>query len=399
MKNKAVVLGANYYIGLSIIRCLGRKGIDVVAVEYKTEGAYALKSRYLKEILIGPHYKDEPDALVAFLIQYAKTQSEKPVLFPSADPYVSFIDNHLEELKAYYLIPQTQQGLYTQTMNKETLADLAHATGALIPEAISPLDVNFEKILTEAIGFPCLVKPVDSPTFVAKYRKKLFQADNRHELDNFLAQVKADGIEVIVQHLIPGFDDHMYTYDAYLNQDSKVTHWLTCQKQRQYPINYGASVYTKQFYEPKLHAIGAPFLEGIGWKGFAEIEYKLDDKSGQFYLIEVNVRTTNLNVLLEKAGLNFPYIQYRDLVGHPVPPRAIKTTTGYVFWYAFEDFLAVRDYLKTKQLTVSEVFLSYFTRKAHSTWDIFDMKPYFSFFAYKIAQPLGRRVMRLIKRG
>ena len=31
--NKAVVLGCNYYIGLSVIRCLGVEGVHVVACD------------------------------------------------------------------------------------------------------------------------------------------------------------------------------------------------------------------------------------------------------------------------------------------------------------------------------------------------------------------------------
>jgi len=34
MQNKAIVLGANYYIGLSIIQSLGIYGINVTAIDY-----------------------------------------------------------------------------------------------------------------------------------------------------------------------------------------------------------------------------------------------------------------------------------------------------------------------------------------------------------------------------
>ena len=62
-----------------------------------------------------------------------------------------------------------------------------------------------------------------------------------------------------MQRIIPGFDDHMYTFDAYMNQEGKVTHWVTCQKFRQYPINFGASVYTGQRYVPELYELGRHF--------------------------------------------------------------------------------------------------------------------------------------------
>ena len=45
MKNKAVILGCNYYVGLSIIRCLGRNGIHTVAVDYSEEKATEILSQ------------------------------------------------------------------------------------------------------------------------------------------------------------------------------------------------------------------------------------------------------------------------------------------------------------------------------------------------------------------
>jgi len=204
--------------------------------------------------------------------------------------------------------------------------------------------------------------------------------NNKKELEEALEKANDANLEVIVQRIIPGFDDHMYTFDAHLNQDSKVTHWTTCQKYRQYPINFGASVYTGQKYVPELYGIGAEFLESIGYKGFAEIEFKKDADTGQFYLIEINARITNLNSLLYKVGLNFPYITYRELTGDPLEPKAITEDTNFVFWYAYEDMLAIRDYIKTGQLSLGQVIGSLFKPKAYSIWSLDDPKPSFSYF-------------------
>ncbi|TGB02861.1 carboxylate--amine ligase [Halobacillus salinus] len=379
MKNKAVVLGANYYIGLSTIRCLGVHDVHVAAVDYAWEGAYGLESKYVSEALIGPHYKEDPEGLVAFLTDYAKQQSETPVLIPTADPYVEFVDAHLVELKKHFLIPQTEQGLYTKIMDKGTLHTLASEHGVAVPETVEVDEENFVQKVNETIQYPCLVKPVDSPSFVSKFRRKLFKVHNEEELLEKVGQAKDADIEVIVQRMIPGFDDHMYTFDAYLNQEAKVTHWMTCQKLRQFPVNYGASVYTQQKHVPELYDLGAKFLEGIGYKGFAEIEFKKDAETGRFYLIEINVRITNLNNLLYKAGLNIPYITYRDLIGEPLEPKAIQEDQNLVFWYAYEDLLAVREYIKTGQLSPSHVFRSYFRPKAHAIWDPKDPKPAVAF--------------------
>lgn len=394
MKNKAVILGANYYIGLSVIRCLGRQGIPVAAVDYQEDGTYGFSSKYLSEKLIAPHYKKNTKEYIDFLIEYAKKQDKKPVLFPCADPYVEVVDAHLDVLREYFLIPQTEKGLYTKIMDKDSLHALAVSHNVLVPETVRLTDENFYDLINKEIGYPCIVKPADSPSFVSIFRHKIFKVNNQEELDEAIKKSKANNLEVFVQRIIEGFDDHMYTFDAHLNQNSKVTHYMTCQKYRQYPINFGASVYTGQIYEPKIVEIGTKFLEDLGYKGFAEIEFKKDEKTGDFYLIEINVRTTNLNSLLEKVGINFPYIAYKELIGEDIGSVFIKESTNRVFWYAYEDLLAVKGYIKTNQLTPGSVIKSYFTKKAYSIWALDDPKPYFSFMGKLIGKAFSKIIRR-----
>lgn len=386
VESKAVILGNNYYIGLSVMRCLGIHNIHTVAVDYTEEDRYGADSKYCSEKLIAPHYKTDSDAFIEFLIDYAKGQDVKPVLIPCHDSYVEVIDTRLSELKNYYLIPQTEQGLYTKVMNKGTLHQLAMEKGIKVPETIHPNDPNFYEKVNAIIKFPCLVKPVDSPTFVARFRCKLFKVNSKDELDEALQKARMANLEVIVQRMIPGFDNHMYTFDAYLNQDAQVTHWVTCQKFRQYPINFGASVYTVQKYVPELYKLGSEFLEAIGYKGFAEIEFKKDAATGDYYLIEINARMTNLNQLLYKVGINMPYITYMELTGKTLEAKAVQSETNTAFWYGYEDMLAVKDYLKTGQLSVWNVVSSLFRPKVKAIWDWNDSKPGISFVKSKIGK-------------
>lgn len=453
-KNKAVVLGANYYIGLSVIRCLGREGVRVAAVDYESENAYAFRSKYCSEKLIGPHYKEEPEAFLDFLIDYGKRQEAKPVLFPCADPYVEFIDRHFDQLKEHYLFPQTEKGLFTRAMNKDSLMEMAERFGVRVPETvrisgreerkedekenksdkqIPPRRVGDEKAedrksedefarigekepdskvrekepnrkirekesdyireTEERLGYPCIVKPTDSPAFVSVFRRKIFKVHNRHELIEAVSKAQQAGLEVFVQRIVPGFDDHMYTFDAHMDQNAEVTHWTTCQKFRQYPINFGASVYTTQRHVPELYEIGAKFFKDIGFKGFAEIEFKKDEKTGEFYLIEINVRTTNFNAMLEKVGLNMPYLTYLEMTGEPIGKKAVTEDTGVTFWYAFEDFFASMDYIRQRQLSPLKIMASLFRKKACAIWDADDMAPFF-YHQKLLLKKAGRKIKK-----
>ena len=394
MNPKAVILGSNYFIALTILRSLGPMGVPCVAIDHTQQDAYAMRSKYVNEKLISPHYKKEEPQFLAFLIDYAKRQSAKPVLFPCADNYVEFIDAHLPELLPHYHIPIHTQGLYTKVMNKDSLFELALKHRMPVPPSLMSSDPQLFERVDREIGYPCILKPVDSPAFSKTFFVKSFVVKNEEELKAGLIKVKDAKLDVIVQRIIPGFDDHMYTYDAYLNQHGKVTHWVTCQKQRQYPINFGASTFTLQKYEPKLHEIGAPFLETIGFKGFAEIEFKKDAETGQFYLIEINVRTTTLNYMLNKAGINFAYVHYREMIGQPLPPAAVEEDTPYAFWFEYEDLLAIRAYRKAKQLQWSQILPQFKAHLVPAVYDGDDIAPFLGMLGV-----LFRRFLRKIKRG
>ncbi|WP_053372844.1 carboxylate--amine ligase [Paenibacillus sp. FJAT-27812] len=389
MKNKAVILGSNFYTGLSIIRGLGSNGIYTVAMDHSKENTYGAQSKYLSEQLIVPHYKKQKEELLLYLINYAKQQEVKPVLFPSVDPYVEFIDANLDELKNYYHINMTEQGFWSSIMNKESLHMLATKHGVIVPESISPTEERFEERVVAEIGFPCIVKPTDSPSFVSLFRAKIFTCNNLEEMRSAIEKSAQAKLEVIVQRIIPGFDDHVYTFDAYLDQSSKVTHWVTCQKLRQFPINFGASSFTKQKYVEELYHIGAPFLEAIGYKGFAEIEFKKDAVTGKYYLLEINARTTTLDPLLRKCGVDFPLLAYKELTGTPIGSHAVREDFGIAFCFLFEDLISSRDYVKAGQLGIMQIVKTHFTKKAPAIWSISDPAPAFYFSSI-----IGKKIMK-----
>lgn len=381
MKNKAVILGSNYYIGLSIIRCLGKEGIYTVAMDYSKENTYGADSKYLKEQIIVPHYKKQEEELVRFMVNFAKKEKVKPVLYPSGDPYVEFIDRNFDALKEGYLFPMDVKGKWTDIMMKDTLETLAVKYGMPIPESVELNDSDIFDKVDKIVGYPCILKPTESTMFVAKFRVKNFIVNNREELLKYRDIILESSLDGVIQRIIPGFDDHMYTYDAYLDRNSDVTHWMTCQKHRQFPINFGASVYTEQRLVPELHEISRDFFKAIGYKGFGEIEYKKDSTTGKFYLIEINTRTTNLNSLLDKAGINFPLLAYREMIGEKIEKDMKTYDSNIHFRYLYEDLLAIREYVRAGQLSRMDIMKSLFRKKAPAIFSFSDVRPALGFLS------------------
>lgn len=393
--NKAVVLGCNYYIGLSVIRCLGVEGVHVVACDYDFENSYGARSKYISEFLKVYNLNKDDRKTFIELLEYGKNQTEKPVLLPTHDKYVEFIDKYYDELEKYYLISQVKE-LNSKLLDKWTLYDIAKENGVKIPSTISANDENLLKRIQDEVGFPCIIKPVDTVKFTKIFRNKVFICNNIEEMENGIKKAKDNDIEIFVQEIVPGFDDCMLTYDYYIDRNGRTTHYMTAQKQRQWPINFGASVFTIQKYNQKLVDISKPFLEKIGYRGFGEIEFKKHEKTGEIYLIEINARATNFNNLIYKLGINMPYIAYLDLTGNLKESdcKYIDYDTNYAFIYGFEDMIAIWRYKKTKQVGILKSLKISFSRKwAPAIFAVDDLKPWF-FFNKILLGKVFRKIFR-----
>lgn len=387
---KAFVLGINYYIGLSVLRCLGREGVPTVACDYDTN-AYGWKSKYASEKLLVPDYKVDSRGLLDALLSAAAKEKEKPVLFPCHDNYVQFMDMYFDELKEYFLFPQTIKGLGSRCSDKKELAKLAQQHGVLQPPSLDIAEENLAAKVASQLMYPCIIKPDNSPAFVARFRSKVFLISDETELKSAVKKITEAGLTAQVQKIIKGFDDHMYTYDVYVNQAGQVSHMMTGQKKRQWPINFGASTFIVQKYVPKLHEIGAPFLKDIGWRGFAEIEFKREEGTDDFYLIEINTRTTNFNSMIAACGINMPYVAYRDLCGEALPKQYIEEDLNEAFRYRYEDIFAKRAYRRRGQLNRKEMREQ--ERGYHVTEALFardDIKPWLNFWSGKAKRLLTR---------
>lgn len=400
MQPPVVMLGANFYTALGAIRTLGRHGVEVYALDYHFPTAYALSSRYVTRKVLCPDINQDEAGLADFLLEFGKEFSDKPVLMATADNYAIMISRYAEKLAQYYLFPDTKDGFLEKVIDKKGLTLIAREHDLLMPQTyIVDEKADLDEIATD-INYPCMIKPALSHKFVKVFRYKCLFADDRQELLNALERSRENGLEVMVQEIIPGFDDQMYVFDVYVDTKGEATHTFTGQKLRQFPINFGSSTLTRQLYVPEIVELGLDYMERIAYRGYGEIEFKKHPQNGQYYMIEINARLSTLNILFDKCGVEFTYIMYRDLIGKPLPPYHLEENKKWVFWHAFEDAISVRAYLKKGQLTLKEVVKPWlFHSKAHAIWALDDPVPLFSFGFLVLKRLSSALKRRLFNRG
>ena len=91
---------------------------------------------------------------------------------------------------------------------------------------------------------------------------------------------------------------------------------MTARRTRQYPIDYGlGSSFVEALEIPELLAPAQKLLRHMGVTGMVEVEFKLDHRDQRYKLLDINVRPWGWHTLCIACGLDFPYIQYRDVLG------------------------------------------------------------------------------------
>ena len=124
----------------------------------------------------------------------------------------------------------------------------------------------------------------------------------------------------MVQEVIPGSGTQQFSYCAFFVRGQAVGK-MVARRSRQHPLQFGrSSTYVETVDIPLIEELSERFLKAIDYYGLVEVEYKLDPRTSQYKLLDVNARTWGYHSVGPPAGVDFSYMLYSDQVGLPVRP-------------------------------------------------------------------------------
>lgn len=314
----AVVVGGDYQ-GLGIIRSLGRRGIPTCVVD--DERSIAKYSRYATHSLRVPDLRDGAAAVEATLTAAERFGLDGWVLFPTRDELVAAFSVDRDRLARVLRVPTPSWDVVRWACDKRNTYARAEELGIPTPRTWR---LDGPEQVDEVDGEPpWAIKPAIKENFIYQTKDKAWRADSRDELRTLVrraAELVGPG-EVIVQELIPGGGESQYAYCA-LFRDGEPIASMVAQRCRQHPPEFGrASTYVRTVEMESLESDACRFLRSIGYYGLVEVEFKLDERDGRAKLLDVNARTWGYHTLGSCAGVDFPYLLYRDQVGDAVDAK------------------------------------------------------------------------------
>jgi predicted ATP-grasp superfamily ATP-dependent carboligase len=388
-----VLLGSDFK-ALGVVRSLGRRGIPSVVIDNHPRSAWF--SRYVRQRFVWNGSMEDP-AFVDFLVGLAAEHHlDRWVLIPAQDEVVGMVARHAERLGACYQLVTPSWEVVRWAFDKRLTHQMARETGVAYPRTWYP--ASEAELDGLDITLPVIIKPAISVHLQYATRLKALPAATRDELR---AQYRAAAAilsadEIMVQETIPGGGDSQFSVAAYCVEGEPLLS-MTARRTRQYPIDFGlGSSYVEAIELPELLEPAAKILRFMGLTGMVEVEFKRDPRDGLDKLLDINVRPWGWHTLCIACGLDFPYIQYRGLLGDVPDPVAPRYGAR---WLRLMTDLPAGLQLVRGGLTSPRAYLrSLWGRTVFSVADWRDPLPAAGDLAMAAARVIGPRLRRLTRR-
>jgi len=317
-RHPAVVLQVSWANGLDIIRDLAADDVPLLAVDDNPR-ALGLHSR-LAAGMVCPDPREDEEAFIMFLEQLGPRLPRRAVLFPTHDQYIWPISKNAKRLERWYLIPFSRWETMQRLHDKREQLETAKRVGVDIPKTVFVDGDDDLARGADEIGFPAIFKPVESLAFKIRFRRHVLEIGSRDELLRVYDKVRDCGT-LMLQDIVPGGDEELYTLGSYLDARSRPLAQFTGHKLRQHPPRFGHVSMAASLWVPELAEAGLRLLHELGYHGVSQVEFKRDPRDGRYRLMEVNARHWMWHSLATACGVNLSLAAYRDAIGDPYVAR------------------------------------------------------------------------------
>lgn len=311
----AIVLGG-VGAALSITRSLGRRGVPVHVLG-DARSSLAGASRYCTEFV---DLGSDTDVVERWL-EWLRVRAPKgAVVLPCGDDGLACVAANSARLREWGLIPADNAGAASLAMlDKDETYAIAAAAAVPAPKTWRITEPQELAAIAAEITFPCALKPLHSHLFSRVFGdRKLFVVESLEELTAALERTREHGLEMLVTEIVVGPDDRLWGLSTYIDAEGEPLFEIVKRKLRSYPVHFGVGCYQAIEWDPEIAELGMRFVRAAGLRGMANVEFKRDSRDGGPRLIECNHRFMASNECLRRAGVDVPWIAYRQALGQPV---------------------------------------------------------------------------------
>lgn len=400
MSIKTPVILGSYVNAYGLVRSFAEAGLHSIVVAWKDD--ITCHSR-LAEIHSAPDPVGNEVAFIDSLMNLGRSLPDGGFLLCTDDATVSLTARHRRLLEEHYCIPGVDWEVLGRCVDKRPMYDAALRANILIPFTRFCDNSDSICLIADDLPYPCMIKPAVTVGFMELLGLpgRTITVQNKDELMKLAAHLKnveLNNREYVIQEIIPGGAECLYTITAYCNKSTEIIAYSTGHKIRQHPPDAGTIISGRVVATAELLEPAQRLVSELGFQGICNIEFKKDAQTGEFKLIEINARPGMWNYSATASGINLAYIAYTDLVLNKVQP--FDPSKEELVWIMTLDDLwhSVRAWRHNGYANYSIGLIQWCKtlhgRKVDPVFNLRDIGPWLFLFRHKVIFPLANKLKR-----
>lgn len=372
------------YIALAITRSLGRKGVAVVRI-HPNRLDRSLSSKYCTKVEISPDFYASEEDLLAFLLAMKDRYEGTRLLIPASDDCAYFVSRYHDALSSVFDVVAPKRQVMDAILDKKCQYERAQSLGIPIPETYFPSGIGeVRRLAVKLVNYPYVIKPLVAHAWRrasmkgVSRGKKGFAVQDATELVARYEMIAQGDKNVMIQEVIGGADDRLFTFLSYFSAQSKPVGYCIRKKLRQLPVDFGYCTMTVSCHDEVVERQSIRLLQGLGYHGISGVEWKLDPLTEQYKLIEVNPRAVNTTAIASACGVDLPYIAFRDKISGG-ETQSTEWVDGVKWMDLEQDIWAARELHKRGKLSLREWWQSLAGKKVDAIYASDDIRPFASY--------------------
>lgn len=380
-KPRILVAGRNYCSNLCMARSLGEAGYEVEVLrifQVRPKRKNVMKkmkpdaySKYVKAFYICVSRR-RSRRIVNRLKQIADPDN-KMLLIPADDLVANIVDDYLEELQDYYLLPNidNKAGAINRLMSKEVQKELAAAAGLPVVNSCVIRTKQGEFEIPDSVSYPCFMKPNISKN---SSKSRMRKCDSREELEEALTEFsQKKDIEMLIEDYVE--IEKEYSILGVSTREGVVGPGYFGAEEGGHAERRGVALIGKILScseEQKLIDDILKFIGTLNFEGLYDVDL-IQTKDGKMYFVELNMRFGASGYAVTQCGVNLPAMFADYMIFHkPIDLNCKVKETGKTF---ISEKVMVDEYIKSF-ITWPELKEKMNAVDIHFIKNEEDMKPY-----------------------
>ncbi len=385
----AILLGSGVTV-LGALRSLARRSIPTYVLGERQD--IETHSRWYAPAPLARGERADPSRLEAVL---RNLPWERAVLISCTDAWSRAVARLRPDLAARFPSSQPSPAIIATLTDKGRTAEVTERLGITHPHTIVLSSARDLERLPDEYFARAFLKPRDSEAFYGRHGRKAVMVKDRADAVRKFAEYEKEGFGFVLQEYVPGPVTSHYFVDGYVDRQGRTTAQFARQRLRMWPFDFGNSSCTMSVPGQEV-AEGAALLNrllrNLDYHGIFSAEFKVDERTGRFNLLEVNTRPWWYVGFAAACKVDVCRLAYQDALGLPQDPVPAYPT-GRRCVYLPSDWPACLELYRTGRLSLVDWLRSWIpVRTLVHAWD--DPLPGMSNLANLTAEMLSRRLRR-----